>query len=333
MRILLTNDDGITSRGLLAAKQALDEVGEVSVIAPDSNRSAVGRGITIDRAADRDRGRAARRLARIRDRRHARSTACASPSSASLGERPDLIVAGINYGVNLGDDVTYSGTVAAAFEGIVLGIPAIAVSQQSKEAGLHFRQQRDYDFSPAAGILPTLVRHVVERGLPPGTILNVNAPPPPVKGVEVARLGRRIYRDRLELESDEAGRRRYRIYGDDPSYHDEPDTDFRAIAEGKIAVTPVHLDLTSAGALEEIARWHARVTPGLARPGRSSGSASAACASRPTRPRRGVALETIAAAAEAGVTVFDTARAYGGQRAAPGPRPAPAREPSRARGS
>ena len=172
-----------------------------------------------------------------------------------LGERPDLIVAGINYGVNLGDDVTYSGTVAAAFEGIVLGIPAIAVSQQSKEAGLHFRRQRDYDFSPAAGILPTLVRHVAERGLPPGTILNVNAPPPPVQGVEVARLGRRIYRDRLDLESDEAGRRRYRIYGDDPSYHDEPDTDFRAIAEGKIAVTPVHLDLTSAGAIEEIARW------------------------------------------------------------------------------
>jgi 5'-nucleotidase len=172
-----------------------------------------------------------------------------------LGERPDLIVAGINYGVNLGDDVTYSGTVAAAFEGIVLGIPAIAVSQQSKEAGLHFRRQRNYDFSPAAGILPTLVRHVAERGLPEGTILNVNAPPPPVQGVEVARLGRRIYRDRLDVEYDEAGLRRYRIYGDDPSYHDEPDTDFRAIAEGKIAVTPVHLDLTSAGAIEEIARW------------------------------------------------------------------------------
>ena len=77
-----------------------------------------------------------------------------------------------------------------------------------------------------------------------------------MKGVAVARLGRRIYRDRLDLESDEAGRRRYRIYGDDPSYHDEPDTDFRAIAEGRIAVTPVHLDLTSAGAIEEIAGWH-----------------------------------------------------------------------------
>ncbi len=254
MRILLTNDDGITSRGLLAAKKALDEVGEVSVIAPDSNRSAVGRGITIDRALT---------VTEVELRDGSRGFAtdgtpvdCVRFADLGLvGERPDLIVAGINYGVNLGDDVTYSGTVAAAFEGIVLGIPAIAVSQQSKEAGLHFRRQLQYDFAPAASILPTLVRHVVERGLPERTILNVNAPPPPVAGVEVARLGRRIYRDRLDLESDDSGRRRYRIYGDDPSYHDEPDTDFRAIAEGKITVTPVHLNLTSAGALEEIARW------------------------------------------------------------------------------
>ena len=254
MRILLTNDDGITSRGLLAAKKALDEVGEVSVIAPDSNRSAVGRGITIDRSLT---------VTEVELRDGSRGFAtdgtpvdCVRFADLGLvGERPDLIVAGINYGVNLGDDVTYSGTVAAAFEGIVLGIPAIAVSQQSKEAGLHFRRQRQYDFSPAASILARLARCVFERGLPERTILNVNAPPPPVQGVAVARLGRRIYRDRLDLESDDAGRRRYRIYGDDPSYHDEPDTDFRAIAEGKITVTPVHLDLTSAGAIEEIAAW------------------------------------------------------------------------------
>ena len=211
MRILLTNDDGITSCGLLAAKKALDEVGEVAVIAPDSNRSAVGRGITIDRPLT---------VTEVELRDGSRGFAtdgtpvdCVRFADLGLvGERPDLIVAGINYGVNLGDDVTYSGTVAAAFEGIVLGIPAIAVSQQSKEAGLHFRRQRQYDFSPAASILATLARHVFERGLPERTILNVNAPPPPVKGVEVARLGRRIYRDRLDLESDDAGRRRYRIY-------------------------------------------------------------------------------------------------------------------------
>ncbi len=167
MRILLTNDDGITSRGLFAAKKALDEVGEVSVIAPDSNRSAVGRGITIDRSLTVTE-------VELRDGSRGYATDgtpvdCVRFAELGLlGERPDLIVAGINYGVNLGDDVTYSGTVAAAFEGIVLGIPAIAVSQQSKEAGLHFRQQRDYDFSPAAGILATLARHVAERGLPAG---------------------------------------------------------------------------------------------------------------------------------------------------------------------
>ena len=129
-----------------AAKKALDEVGEVSVIAPDSNRSAVGRGITIDRALT---------VTEVELRDGSRGFAtdgtpvdCVRFAELGLvGERPDLIVAGINYGVNLGDDVTYSGTVAAAFEGIVLGIPAIAVSQQSKEAGLHFRRQRQYDFS------------------------------------------------------------------------------------------------------------------------------------------------------------------------------------------
>ena len=142
MRILLTNDDGITSRGLLR-REAGARRGRrrVSVIAPDSNRSAVGRGITIDRALT---------VTEVELRDGSRGFAtdgtpvdCVRFAELGLvGERPDLIVAGINYGVNLGDDVTYSGTVAAAFEGIVLGIPAIAVSQQSKEAGLHFRRQR-----------------------------------------------------------------------------------------------------------------------------------------------------------------------------------------------
>jgi 5'-nucleotidase len=254
MNILITNDDGITSRGLLAAKRALDPVGTVSVIAPDSNRSAVGRGITIDRP-----------LTVVEVKLRDGSTGYATDGTpvdcvrfaalGLLGDPPDLIVSGINYGVNLGDDVTYSGTVAAAFEGLVLGIPAVAVSQQSTEAGVHFRRQSGYDFSPAAEFLPGLVELISTRGLPPGTILNVNAPPPPAQGVSVVRLGRRIDRDRLELESDERGRRRYHIYGDNPSYHDEPDTDFHAIAQQRIAVTPIHLDLTSGQGMDELAAW------------------------------------------------------------------------------
>lgn len=254
MRILLTNDDGITSRGLFAAKRALDALGEVSVIAPDSNRSAVGRGITIDRSLTVTE-------VALRDGSTGYATDgtpvdCVRFADLGLvGQRPDLIVSGINYGVNLGDDVTYSGTVAAAFEGIVLGIPGIAVSQQALEAAIDFRRRERYDFAPAAAFLTRLVSLVAEHGLPAGTILNVNVPPPPVAGVDVTRLGRRIYRDRLELERREGGRRVYRIYGDDPSYHDAPGTDFNAIAAGRIAVTPVHLDLTSGGAIDLLSGW------------------------------------------------------------------------------
>jgi 5'-nucleotidase len=253
MRILLTNDDGVTSRGLFEAKLALDAVGEVSVIAPDANRSGVGRGITIHRSLHVAE-------VELRDGTIGYATDgtpvdCVRFADLGLvGKRPDLIVSGINYGYNLGDDVTYSGTVAAAFEGILLGIPGIAISQGSPTATADFRRHEAYDFSAAAALLPRLVGEVERRGLPGGTILNVNVPSQPA-GATVARLGKRIYRDRLDVESDDEGRRRYRIYGVDPSYHDEPGTDFRAIAEQRISITPIHLDLTSADGLEEVAAW------------------------------------------------------------------------------
>jgi 5'/3'-nucleotidase len=253
MRILLTNDDGVTSRGLFEAKLALDAVGEVSVIAPDANRSGVGRGITIHRSLHVAE-------VELRDGTIGYATDgtpvdCVRFADLGLvGKRPDLIVSGINYGYNLGDDVTYSGTVAAAFEGILLGIPGIAISQGSPTATADFRRHEAYDFSAAAALLPRLVAEVERRGLPGGTILNVNVPSQPA-GATVARLGKRIYRDRLDVESDDEGRRRYRIYGVDPSYHDEPGTDFRAIAEQRISITPIHLDLTSADGLEEVAAW------------------------------------------------------------------------------
>ena len=254
MKILLTNDDGITSRGLFAAKTALDQIAEVAVIAPDSNRSAVGRAITVSRSLTVTE-------VELRDGSIGYATDgtpvdCVRFADLGLvGGRPDLIVSGINYGVNLGDDVTYSGTVAAAFEGIVLGIPGIAMSQQSVDQTVDFKRREIYDFEAAAAFLVTLVQEVAERGLPDRTILNVNVPPPPARGVAVGKLGRRIYRDRLELESDSEGHRRYSIYGDDPSYHEEEGTDFEAIARGLISVTPVHLDLTSTAALAEIEGW------------------------------------------------------------------------------
>jgi len=254
VHILLTNDDGITSRGLFQAKLALEAHGTVSVIAPDSNRSGSARSITIDRALT---------VAEVELRDGSIGFAtdgtpvdCVRFGDLGLvGERPDLVVAGINYGYNLGDDVTYSGTVAAAFEGLLLGIPGIAMSQGAPTAsGSDFRRHESYDFGPAAAFLRRLVGAVIRNGIPEGTLLNVNVPSSPV-GVAVGRLGKRIYRDRLELEADEEGRRRYRIYGDDPSYHDEPGTDFRAIAEGNISVTPIHLDLTSSPGIEVLRAW------------------------------------------------------------------------------
>jgi 5'-nucleotidase len=254
VRILLTNDDGIESEGLLAAKRALAAVGDVAVVAPDGNRSAVGRGITIGRAlyvaevglADGTTGMAT----------DGTPVDCVRFAALGLvGDPPDLIVSGINYGLNLGDDITYSGTVAAAFEGILLGIPAIAVSQQSMHGELDFRAREGYDFSAAAELVAWLAGQALERGLPRGTILNVNVPAPPTAGVELARLGRRIYHDRLEPQGSENGRRRYRIYGQAPSYHEEPGTDFAAIAAGRVALTPIHLDLTSGGGIEELRGW------------------------------------------------------------------------------
>jgi 5'-nucleotidase len=254
VNILLTNDDGIDSEGLFAAKQALEEVGRVAVIAPDSNRSAVGRGITIGRSLevaevalpDGSTGYAT----------DGTPVDCVRFAALGLvGDPPDLIVSGINYGLNLGDDITYSGTVAAAFEGLLLGVPAIAVSQASTRGDVHFLERDGYDFAPAARFVARLAREISVRGLPDGTILNVNVPGVPTGGPVVARLGKRIYRDRLELESDAAGRRRYRIYGDLPSYHDEPDTDFRAVADGHISLTPIHMDLTSGDAIEALRGW------------------------------------------------------------------------------
>src|SRR5680860_1261356 len=177
MRVLLTNDDGIGASGLHAARRELRKIEgiQLDVIAPDSNRSATARSITTRsplsveeiRFEDGDLGHAT----------DGTPVDCVRFAEVGLlGERPDLIVSGINHGVNLGDDVTYSGTVAAAFEGIVLGIPAISASQQSSNGDLGYRPQREYDFDIAARFLADLVRQVIAEPMPPATLINVNVP-------------------------------------------------------------------------------------------------------------------------------------------------------------
>jgi 5'-nucleotidase len=145
--------------------------------------------------------------------------------------------------------------VAAALEGVVLGIPAVAVSQQAVrgEMGWHFGGE--LDFKAAAAFTANLVTALDDVPLPEGTLLNVNVPAGHVAGARVCRLGKRIYRDRLQLQEDEGARRRFRIYGDDPSYHEEDGTDFAAIAEGEIAITPVHFDLTDRAGMEALAKF------------------------------------------------------------------------------
>ena len=240
--MLLTNDDGIDAEGLQRLRRELLEVDgvDLAVVAPDGNRSAIGRGITTRRAL------AVQRV-EFGDGAHGYATDgtpvdCVRLASLGLVEdwTPDIVVSGINHGSNLGDDVTYSGTVAAAMEGVLLGLPALAISQQSEKREMDFRQGEDFVFDVAARFVARIVASLQDVPLPASTLLNINVPAGEPHGVEVAKLGRRIYRDRLREQGDGT----YFIYGADPGYEDEPGTDLVAVAAGHVAVTPVHLDLT-----------------------------------------------------------------------------------------
>ena len=254
MKVLLTNDDGIAAKGLNTLRRALLEVPgiDLAVIAPDSNRSAIGRGITTRSplwVEEVEFGDGTTGFAT-----EGTPVDCVRFASLGLVESPpELIVSGINHGSNLGDDITYSGTVAAALEGVVLGIPAIAVSQQSLRGEMDFRLSDRFDFERAAAFTARLVEGLETLPIEPGTLLNVNFPAGEPRGARACRLGKRIYRDRLELDEEHEGRRRYRIYGDDPSYHHEEGTDFAAIADGCVAVTPIHFDLTDLSGVEALA--------------------------------------------------------------------------------
>jgi 5'-nucleotidase len=258
VRVLLTNDDGIEAAGLQALRRALQDIPgiELAVIAPDGNRSAMARSITTRRPlwvqevefGDGTVGYATDgtpvdcvRLARL---------------GLIEGFEAELVVSGINHGSNLGDDITYSGTVAAALEAIVLGLPGIAVSQQSSAMELDFRIGGGFEFATAADFTARLVAELKSVPLPRGTLLNINVPGAEPHGVAVTALGKRVYRDELALvDEGTGGRRLYRIYGDASYERDEQGTDLAAVARGKIAVTPIHFDLTDRDGLEALQRY------------------------------------------------------------------------------
>ena len=247
-KILVTNDDGIESRGILALKQALDPLGEVTVVAPDTNQSAVGHQKTLMRPL------------RVRERTLADGSTGwsvdGSPtdavSLAFLGYFDhgfDLVASGINYGANLGDDITYSGTVSAAMEAVINGCPAFAISQEYYEHP---------DFALAGMAAATVARNLLEHGLSRGELINVNVPavaPEDSEGFEITRLGKRVYQDQLLQRVDPRGIPYYWIGGPPPSGLAVPGTDFHAVINRRIAVTPIHLDLTGRSLLKRLRTW------------------------------------------------------------------------------
>jgi 5'-nucleotidase len=250
--ILLTNDDGIQAPGLRALLAALRPLARLSVFAPDHNWSAAGHTKTMHKPL-----RVARTLLPDGEGGDLEAyTSTGAPSDcvalALLGllpDRPDMVVSGINQGANLGHDVTYSGTVAAAMEAAIFGLPAVAVSLDSYDS---------QDYGLAARVAAGVVARVQEHGLPPGALLNVNVPPlrpADLAGVAVTRLGRRVYRDVLVERRDPRERPYYWIGGEPPSGHLDEGTDIWAVAQGYVSITPIHLDMTAHELIPRLEAW------------------------------------------------------------------------------
>jgi 5'-nucleotidase len=245
-RILISNDDGVHARGIKALRKALEEVADVTVVAPDRERSGASHSLTMDVPL---------RTHRIKDNIigvDGTPTDCVLLAlKLLLPEPPDLVVSGINRGANMGDDVTYSGTIAAAMEATLMGIPAMAVSLCRCESGA-------FDYEASAEIAREVALMVLERGLPEGTLLNVNVPNVPreeITGVEVARQGKQIYEEAVVEKQDPRGRTYYWIGGQLTSWEPEPDTDYAAVSQGLVSITPVHLDLTDYPAMDVLRSW------------------------------------------------------------------------------
>jgi len=241
--ILVTNDDGIYAEGIKVLADQMTRVGDVVTVAPDREKSAASHSVTLHHPL---------RVTKIDEHRYAvdgTPTDCVLLGVLNLlPRRPDILVSGINRGANLGDDVTYSGTVAAAFEGTLLGVPSFAIS---------VIERIDAQFDTAAEFAVRLAKLVLANGLPPETLLNVNVPNLPsskIAGVSVTLQGKRIYKDQVVEKEDPHGESYYWIAG---TSSNEPaqGTDFEAVENGRISVTPLHLNLTNDEYVDELRRW------------------------------------------------------------------------------
>jgi 5'-nucleotidase len=246
MRVLVSNDDGVDAPGIRVLAQMMAAVGEVTVVAPDRDRSGASNSLTLDRPL---------RVLTMDNGYHRVSgtpTDCVHLAiTGLLDHEPDIVVSGINNSANLGDDVIYSGTVAAAMEGRFLGYPAIAVS-------LVTRDHRPENFDTAARAALSITQRLLVAPLPADTILNVNVPDRPwaqIRGYEVTRLGHRHRAQPCVAQTDPRGRPIWWIGGAGAEKDDGPGTDFHAVRMGFISITPIHVDLTRYQALEAVAGW------------------------------------------------------------------------------
>jgi 5'-nucleotidase len=236
--ILVTNDDGVHSPGIIALFRAMKALGEGFIIAPDRERSAAGHSLTLHRPL---------RVTEVRDHVYSVNgtpTDCVTVGiNKILPERPALVVSGINRGANLGDDITYSGTVSAAVEGTIFGVPSLAFSLVG---------DRHFHYETAASVAAYVARHVLEHSLPYDTLLNINVPNIPrndIRGIKFTRQGKRVYDGSIQETFDPWGEKHYWIGGGKPYWERGEDMDMDAIQAGYNSVTPVHLDLTNYDAL------------------------------------------------------------------------------------
>lgn len=245
-RILISNDDGITSPGIAALEKSLSEIGEVIVVAPDRDQSAASHALSLHRPLR------AERISHNKYSIDGTPTDCINLAVNGLigGKRPDLVVSGINKGANVGEDVTYSGTVSAAMEGTLLRIPSVALSVMGK---------RDFMFDSAAAYAKTVAGFVLENGLPENTLLNVNVPNLPadkIKGIKITRQGKRHYNEPIIKNKDPRGKNYYWIGGDELDFIESPGSDIVSVMEGYISITPINLDFTDHSYLETLDKKH-----------------------------------------------------------------------------
>ena len=245
MRILVTNDDGIQSEGLLTLARALEAVAEVWVVAPDREQSAISHALSMGRPlrSQKEKSLGPRYFAV-----NGTPTDCVIlGANRIMPQRPNLVVSGINKGENLGDDITYSGTVSAAIEATILGIPSFAISLTAR---------KNFDFRQAASFAVRLSRHLLRKGLPRNTFLNVNVPCKDGKpcSYKFTRMGKRVYGESVQEKRDRHGKKYYLIGGNEPGYLQTENSDFEAIARNSISITPLHLDWTNYASLDSLAK-------------------------------------------------------------------------------